>query len=67
MPCSPRNISEMLLVIHSMEKFDFLKSVIHSLFIFFSVFRSRSGLSDIIKNNENMIADTQKEITSQVD
>ena len=37
MPCSSRITSEMLPEIHTMEKFDFHKSVIHSQVIKFSV------------------------------
>ena len=37
MPCSPQIISEMQSEIHSMEKFDFLKPIIHSQTIQFSV------------------------------
>ena len=43
MPCSSRNISEMLSEIQTMEKFDFLKSIIHSQIIQFSVCRGWSG------------------------
>ena len=38
MPCSSRIISEMLPKIHTMEKFDFLKSIIYSQMIQFPVF-----------------------------
>ena len=37
MPCSSQIISEMLPEIHTMEKFDFVKYIIHSQIIQFSV------------------------------
>ena len=37
MPCSSRIISEMLPEIHIVEKCDFLKPIIHSQIIYFSV------------------------------
>ena len=40
MPSSTQVISEMLPEIHTMEKCDFLKSIIHSKIIYFSVFYS---------------------------
>ena len=42
MPCSSQIISEMLPIIHTMEKFDFLKSTMHSQIIHFSVFHKRT-------------------------
>ena len=37
MPCSSQIISEMLPEIHTMQKFDFLKPILHSQIIYFSV------------------------------